>query len=412
MSSAPANYNTALKSLLSRDSTPKLGLERMSKLVEALGNPQNKFESIHVAGTNGKGSTCAFLNSLLQQRFEKVGLYTSPHLACARERIQINSGLISEELFVEAERVVAAAADEIGEKPTFFERVTAMAFWAFAEQGVSHAVIEVGLGGRLDGTNIITPATSVITRIDLDHCNFLGDTIEQIAFEKAGIIKRNVPVVTGWQDERALATIRRVARENSSEVIQVTQPSAHELGLRGEHQKHNAALAEAALHAVGIAISAEHTNNALAQTRWPARLEYVQHNVLIDGAHNANGVRALVSFLNKYEPERPIVLVIGTTDGHDCAAMVRELEPIAERIQKIWVTKSRSPRAAAPKPMFKQLANIAPSEIAPHISSALASAAKIAGTEALTVVTGSLYVAGEARGLFIEMPTDSELPIF
>lgn len=407
-----SDYERTLKSLLFSDSTPKLGLERISKLLEVIGNPQNAFRSFHVAGTNGKGSTCTFLNSLLRDRFDRVGLYTSPHLLCARERIQINSELISESLFTKAERVVANAAEQIGEKPTFFERVTAMAFWAFAEQGVSDAVIEVGLGGRLDSTNVINPVASVITRVDVDHRKFLGNTIEKIAFEKAGIIKPGIPVVTGWQDAGALDVIRQVASERGSSLEVVDNEYHGQLNLLGEHQKQNAALAVKAVREAGIELSDAQIANGLLNARWPARLEFVQSDppILVDGAHNANGMRALVKFLGMQAQAR-FNIVIGATEDHDFEAIACEFEPIKSNINKFFVTKSRSPRAKAPEELVPALCKIAPYTLTRDVAAAMELAIS-EQSSALTVVTGSLYVAGEARSLFIEMPSDPELPQF
>lgn len=404
-------YSESLKRLLTSDSTPKLGLARIEALLCALGNPEKSFKSIHIAGTNGKGSTCAFTASLLQQTLPRVGLYTSPHLLCARERIQINRELVSEDLFCEAERIVHEAAERINEQPTFFERTTAMAFWIFAKELVDVAVIEVGLGGRLDSTNIITPLASVITRIDIDHCDFLGTSLEAIASEKAGIIKQEIPVVTGWQDERALEVIRSVALSSSAPLTEPNKPYAYELSLLGEHQTHNAALAVAAVDAAGISLSDDQIKRALAHTQWPARLELVQQEppVLVDGAHNPNGMRALVHHLSKSVD--PLVFVIGTTKGHDSDAMIKELLPIKGRITGIFATQSRSPRAEDPKQWVVKAEELAPSKAMRDVPQALDAAMQLANTcSGLTIVAGSLYVAGEARGLFFEMPIDPQLP--
>jgi len=409
-----SDYEHALKSLLFSDSTPKLGLDRIRRLLEAIGNPHNGFKSFHVAGTNGKGSTSAFINSLLQERSDRVGLYTSPHLLCARERIQINSELISESLFAKAERIVTNGAQQIGEKPTFFERITAMAFWAFAEQNVSHAVIEVGLGGRLDATNVVNPIVSVITRVDVDHCNFLGNTIEKIAFEKAGIIKPGVPVVTGWQDAHALQVIKQVASERESSLAVVQQEYNGQLGMLGDHQKQNAALAVIAVREASIELSEAQIKSGVSKARWPARLEFVQSDppILVDGAHNAGGMRALVRFLLSADVfNRNLNVVIGATEDHDFDAIVREFEPIKPNISRFFVTKSKSPRAKAPELLSPALSTIAPCTLTHDVHSAVRMAISERAS-ALTVVTGSLYVAGEARSLFIKMPSDPELPEF
>jgi dihydrofolate synthase/folylpolyglutamate synthase len=413
MNFSSPDYQRALTRLLRSESTPKLGLERTQTLLQALGNPQDHFKTIHIAGTNGKGSTCAFLASLLRQNFDRVGMYTSPHLLCARERILFNNDLIDEQLFCEAEHAVFEAAARINEQPTFFERVTAMAFWAFAQKKVDIAVIEVGLGGRLDATNVIHPVASVITRIDLDHCEFLGDTIESIAFEKAGIIKQRVPVITGWQDERALFVLQKLALDRECDLIDVKEPCQAELSLNGDHQTHNAALAMNAVKAAGISLTQAEIQQALAKTFWPGRLELIQTDppILIDGAHNPAGIRALVRYLEKRS--EPLNLVMGTTLGHDANAMVNELMPLRDRLVQCVATRSRSPRAEAPELLSQALSRLAPCFVSADLRSAIKNVeSKQMNPSALTIVTGSLYVAGEARGLFIDMPTDPELPNF
>ena len=252
---APLDYTKALERLFQSTSNPKLGFRRIQSLLDLLGNPHRNFKSIHVAGTNGKGSTCAFLSSLCQQGFSLVGKYTSPHLLCARERIQLNDQLVEETLFCEAEAIVNEASEKMGEMPSFFERLTAMAFWIFAQKKIDIAIIEVGLGGRFDATNVIHPLASIITRIDLDHQHLLGNTIEQIAYEKAGIIKNRIPVATGWQSHSAMQTIERVALEKHAPLHVVSEPCLYNLKLIGQHQKMNAALALQALSLAGLGLS-------------------------------------------------------------------------------------------------------------------------------------------------------------
>lgn len=400
------DYTGALKRLLTSDSTPKLGLQRIARILEALGNPERKFRSIHVAGTNGKGSTCALLAAALKEQYV-TGLYTSPHLLSARERIQINGHLISEQLFCEAEAAIDQMARKAGEQPTFFERMTAMSFWAFAQAKVEIAVVEVGLGGRLDSTNVIQPLACAITSISLDHCEFLGNTVAQIATEKAGIIKPGTPVVTGWQEPAALIAIAKVASERGAPLIEVRQPFTRKLSLSGKHQTRNAALALATLNASGLNLASDQIEHAFANTRWPCRLEKIPgHPIVIDGAHNPDGMRALVGNL---PADGPLTFIVGTTKGHDVAGMIEALEPLRARIQGVVLTKSRSPRAADPTELAKRFADLAPCEVIEAIPAAIEHALARGG---LTIVAGSLYVAGEARSLFFEMPIDAELPVY
>lgn len=410
------NYHQALSRLLSCESSPKLGLGRIEAILKELGNPERNFKSIHAAGTNGKGSTCAFLAAMCEQVYENVGLYTSPHLLCARERIQLNRQLISESLFCEAESTIFSASQRIGEMPSFFERMTAMAFWIFAQQKVDIAILEVGLGGRLDATNVVSPIASVITRIDLDHTHILGSTLELIAFEKAGIIKANVPVVTGWQDEAALKVISSVARDLRSPLTNVTNPFSKALPLQGEHQQKNAALAIAALEASDICLSDEQIQAGLASAKWPCRFELVQTNppVILDGAHNEAGMTALVQALaeSKIHSHQPIILVLGATEGHQSSNMIAALAPLKARLQETILTKSKSPRALSPYLMMEDVSLLSKNENAQSVSDALCIAKKRAiASNALIVVTGSLYVCGEARSHFYEMAADPELPL-
>ncbi len=374
-------YQAALKRLLNSGSMPKLGLERMREIAKMLGNPESQFPSFHVAGTNGKGSTCAYLESIFRHAGYRVGLYTSPHLACARERIQINRQLISEHDFVDLESRVPGDA-------TFFERMTAMAFLYFAQQKVDVAVIEVGLGGRLDATNIITPVVCGISRIDLDHQGILGNTIEEITREKMGIIKAGVPFVchpsAGWGPK-----LDSSFRWNDKLI-------------RPDYQAENASLAAAMIKASGWPISDEVIQQGIENMHWPCRYEFVRPNILIDGAHNPGGMRALISAL-RADNLKPEALWVGMTEGHNGAEMAQiwiDAFPDA----RVYVGQSKSPRALSKE----QVASYFPSPQGgegPGVRFPI-------GEGRILVVTGSLYWAGQIRAKFLEMPVDEEFGFY
>ncbi|MCI0745978.1 MAG: bifunctional folylpolyglutamate synthase/dihydrofolate synthase, partial [Verrucomicrobia subdivision 3 bacterium] len=304
----------------------KLGLENTRRLAALTGNPHEQLQFIHVAGTNGKGSTCAMLESIYRHAGRRVGLFTSPHLISFRERIQINRELISE---VEVEAQVEAMQELFkklpqGAHPTFFEVVTIMALRYFAAQRCNLVIWETGLGGRLDATNIVTPLASVITNVDLDHQKWLGQTVEQIAAEKAGIIKPQIPVVTSAR-EPALTVIRRAATEHNSEVhVVVTEPIKEPPpGLPGSHQGLNAALAEATVRVLQprIPVSAVAMRDGLKLVSWPGRLQMIRREgqtFLLDGAHNPAAALALREAIEELRPEHPRALVLAIMRDKDC----------------------------------------------------------------------------------------------
>lgn len=385
-------YNTALQRLFDSGALPKLGLERMRELMAALRNPQDSYPIFHVAGTNGKGSTCAFLESILRAAGYKTGLYTSPHLTCARERIQINREPVSETDFVRLEQ-------QVGLEATFFERMTAMAFLYFAEQQVDVGIIEVGLGGRLDATNIVRPVVCGISRIDLDHQAILGDSLEQIAFEKAGIIKPGVPAFYNSQDacvERILSPLcKRGVRGDFD----------FELGLKGPHQIDNASLAVSMIRASEFFVSEQAIMDGLASTQWPCRYELVSHEplILLDGAHNPAGTRALIRALRVDQrfQDRALTLWIGLTEGHDAAEIAKLWFDFAPHA-RVFCGQSKSLRALPADLVAKYFreagygASINGGDLSPEA---------LAQGEAL-IITGSLYWAGEIRSRFLSMPVD------
>lgn len=405
------------------------GTERVRRILDLLGRPERAFASIHVAGTNGKGSVCAMVESVLRAEGVRTGLYTSPHLVRFHERIRVNGVPIGDAdlaACVDAvEAAAARAADGRSGEATFFEIGTAVAFEHFRRAGVQAAVIETGLGGRWDATNVVDPLVSAICEVDLDHCEYLGRTVAEVAAEKAGILKPGRPVVCGATAPEAVAVIRAAASAvgapviDAASAVSVRRASAGLEGQRlsistaqadlppvclpllGRHQAANAAVAVAVLEAFGRAAGAEIGAKAfvrgLESVRWPARLQVLERDppVLLDGAHNPHGARALAAALDELRERRPIGLVAGVLADKDAGGFFRALAP---GVGRCWTVPVRSERASAPE--------------------ALCAAARAAGIEAIATasvdagvgaarewarqdgggwvcIAGSLYLAGE-----------------
>jgi dihydrofolate synthase/folylpolyglutamate synthase len=406
--------------------TAKLGLDRISALLEALGNPQQSCRIVHVAGTNGKGSTCAMIESALRAAGYRTGLFTSPHLVEPTERIQIAGGPVNAAQFAAAFDQVHAAAEtllrqeQIDLHPTYFETVTAMALLLFRECGVEFAVLEVGLGGRLDATNVVTPELCVIAPIDFDHEAFLGKSLESIAGEKAGILKPGVPAVFSAQrpeaarvlDQRAAALGVSVNRSSEITVSGVALDARGSeftwLGARvrcplaGEHQVENARTAIAALLRLGL--QPEAIRQGIAKTVWPGRLERVAENpeIILDGAHNPASARALAAYLDRfYDPAR-VWLIYGAMRDKAVSEMAAILFPRAGHIILTAPAQARSLRPES----IRDLADHDSIQVAPDIQAALHLAAAAAPGDAI-FVTGSLFLVGEARALLV---SDAILP--
>jgi dihydrofolate synthase/folylpolyglutamate synthase len=386
------------------------GLETTRALAARAGDPQNRLRFLHVAGTNGKGSTCAFLASIYRAAGLRVGLYTSPHLVSFRERIQVDGRLIPE---AEVARLTAelrahcdgAPASGPALQPTFFEFVTVLALRYFAEQQCDLVVWETGLGGRLDATNIVTPLASVITNISLDHTQWLGDTLEKIAAEKAGIIKPRVPVLKADDPPEVLAVFERVARENDAPLRIVTATDTQhppldriELPLLGEHQRLNAALALATVKLLqpSLPVSAHAIERGLREVQWPGRLQLIRtaagQDILLDGAHNPAGAEQLRGALAKHFPGRPPALLLGVLADKDSTGIVRALAPLAGRIYTVPVDSPRSLPAAELAAACRAAHPAA--KVIPCASAA--KALERAAAAPFLVVTGSLYLVGEA----------------
>ncbi len=373
----------------------KLGLDNVQRLLSELKLPSAGQKFIHVAGTNGKGSTCAFMHSILKAGGINAGLFTSPHLIHFGERIRDSQGMITSE-------EIAAGVVRLRERvagwdphPTFFELTLALALEWFAQRGNPWVVLETGLGGRLDATNAVTPAVSVITPIGWDHMDMLGDTLEKIASEKAGIIKPGVPVVTMRQEAEAMEVISRVAAERGASLTIVETAWHEEAGLAGPHQRWNAAMAVAALRAAGFSFDEEVISRGLREVQWPARFQKVG-GCIIDGAHNIDAARVLAQTWSEQFPGEKAEVIFGAVAGKDTAAVLRELAPIAG----CWhFTSFESPRALPPDTLhdiWKGL-GLASCPVATHAR--VAEALKAMKAEARVLISGSLYLAGEALAL-------------
>ena len=381
------------------------GLARVQKLAALAGNPEKKLRFIHVAGTNGKGSTCAILESIYRAAGLRVGLVTSPHLVSFRERIQINRQLISENEIV---RLVAEIQPLLKQfpadnHPTMFEVVTVMAVKYFAEQNCDLVVLETGLGGRLDATNIVTPLVSVITNIALDHTEWLGDTLEKIAVEKAGIIKPGVPVVTAEGRSEALGVIQKIASEKNAPVVKVNSEfriQNSELSLLGEHQKQNAALAAATVRVLQkeIFVSDQQIKIGFQNVSWPGRLQLIERGgqkILLDGAHNVAGAETLRATLEKdFAGSRP-VFIFGALADKNWPDICRLLAPLTAKIITVPVASKRTATAEELASGFRSLNP----NLSVRAMADLVEAINASKDEPFVVITGSLYLVGEALEL-------------
>ncbi len=383
----------------------KLGLENTQRLAAEAGNPQERLRFIHVAGTNGKGSTCAMLESIYRAAGLRVGLFTSPHLVSFTERIQVNRRRISQEDVARGVEEMRERIQSLGAEahPTFFEAVTVLALDYFAREKCDLVVWETGLGGRLDATNIVTPLASVITNVQLDHQQWLGNTAAEIAREKGGIIKPGVPVLTATDDAAALSVISEIARSQPAPLTVVGRAEIEglegmEVSLAGEHQKVNAALALAVARVLAgtIPVTEEARREGLATTEWAGRLQTVERAggqiVLLDGAHNPAGAQTLAAALGARFGGRRPALILGTMRDKDCAGICEILAPLAG---KIYLAQVASERAADPEllaGLCRRSNAAAPALVCGSVGEALA----LTDEEPLVVVAGSIHFVGEA----------------
>ena len=434
-----------LLSLLGDIRTANFGLDRMERLMALLGNPHHVFRAVHVAGTNGKGSTAAFIEAGLRAAGQSVGLYTSPHLVRFNERVRLEGEEISDPDFARSVEEVQAANERIAaergpaEHPTFFESVTAAAFTSFRNAGVGWGVVEVGLGGRLDATNVLKAELGVVTPIDFDHERFLGKDMASIAAEKAGIFKAGMHVAVAPQHPEVTAALEQRAAELGIPLVragvdwiahQITDEhgcygfqarrhsSAEEnedagtnktgtsrgievsLRLPGEHQVVNALTAIIALDLAGV--DAESIARGVSATTWPGRLERIPGSpeILLDAAHNPAGARTLARFLKRHERGRTIHLIYGAVRDKAVDEIAGVLFP---RVDRVILTRSRVTRSARPRTLLDLVDHHHPSiSIAPNLGEAVDEARSRAAAGDLIVIAGSIFLVGEALEMMQE----------
>ena len=414
------SYTNCLKAMYGlRRFGIKFGLFTIASILKRLDNPQDGFSCIHVAGTNGKGSIASALSSILQLAGYKVGLYTSPHLVKFNERIRINNLPISDKNVVKSYKAVNKVIQS-DLKATFFELTTAMAFYEFNRQRVDWAVIETGMGGRLDATNIIKPVISIISNISVEHQRYLGSTIGQIASEKGGIIKKSVPVITGVKQKKAISVLKKMAAKQSAHFYRLgnefrvrrnkdkrfsyfginTVWRNMRTGLLGNHQIDNAAIVLAACEILSqnkTNLSFQSIKQGLAQNRWPGRLEIVSSSplILLDGAHNLIAARRLGKFLSDNLTDRNITLIAGILDDKPYAAMLAALLPLCN---KAILTRPKIDRALSPEKLFPAAKKIIQDiQIIPDVGKAIKYAIETASVNDAICIAGSLYLVGEAK---------------
>lgn len=419
MRNSDSRYKSALKYILSRELFGmKLGLENISRFLDYLGNPEKKFPSVHIAGTNGKGSTAAYLDSILRQAGYKTGIFTSPHLVDFRERIKVSGGQIGKQYitnFIEKHKKTIS-----GYKITFFEVCTALAFEYFADKKVDIAIIETGLGGRLDATNTMIPLLSIITDISYDHTHILGNTLRKIAFEKAGIIKKDVPILTGILLPPAMHEIDRVCRQRKSPLYRLLAKDFSELNksfnfhfhhgnldlrklessLPGKHQILNAVLSIRVLQllkASGFAVSSCHIRAGLKKTVWPGRFQTLKQKgkptVILDVGHNPAGFKAMINCFKTLYPNRKADIVVGMVSFKDLKKSLAYLPHIA---RKVTVAPLKTHRSAKPIDMARILrSKKVPVTISSSITSAARKMINSAKTDDIIIVCGSHYGVGE-----------------
>ncbi|MDR3401348.1 MAG: bifunctional folylpolyglutamate synthase/dihydrofolate synthase [Chthoniobacter sp.] len=383
----------------------KLGLENIRRLVEALkidvaGPRAPKF--LHVAGTNGKGSVCALLDACCRAGGWRTGLFTSPHLVTFRERIRLDGEMISEADVAEGLTKIRALAADWDHEPTFFEITTALALAWFQGKGAQVVVLETGMGGRLDATNVVTPAVCTLTPIDLDHQQWLGESLPDIAGEKAGILKPGVPAVSAPQADEVRAVFDEVARQQGTEVHYIDAPlEGYELALAGSHQPWNAALAVKTLSLAGLPVSVEAITRGLREVVWPGRFQQIHERFIIDGAHNPAAARRLALTWREVYGEKRASLILGILRDKDVHGICEALMPIAGRIMTVPV---QNPRSSTPHEIAKAIGKIAPRHECIAVRD-LPAAIRFAKDDARrTLITGSLFLAGEALALFEAQP--------
>lgn len=392
------NYREALAWLYGTQTFGiKLGLDNTRRLMAAAGNPHTRLQFIHVAGTNGKGSVCAMADSVLREAGMRCGLYTSPHLVDFRERIRVDGAMITEEEAASGLTLLREAAADWDHAPTFFELATVLAAWWFDRVAADIVVWETGMGGRLDATNVVTPLVSVITPVGLDHEKWLGDTLAAIAAEKAGIVKRGVPVVSAPQSQEVLDVIGAKAETERARLIVVEKPREGDVGLVGAHQKWNAALALAALDAANLVPDDGTRARGLAAAKWPARFQCIGEHLVVDGAHNVPAAHALVDAWRSRFGSTKARLVFGALEDKKPEELLAVLRAVSDEIVFVPVNNVR----AAPVRQLKEAAATCGFSVIDEdtLAGVLAPAPVLP-----TLVTGSLFLAGEALALLGNLP--------
>ncbi len=415
-------------------------LDRVYAFLQELGNPQETFKAVHIAGTKGKGSTAAMTESMLRHAGYKTGLFTSPHLHTFRERIRVDGELIGQLEFADLVDSIKPAAKAVPGITTF-EVITGLAFKFFADQGVDVAVLEVGLGGRLDATNVIHPMVSAISSLSYDHTELLGHTISLIAWEKAGIIKQGVPVVSAPQKREAMEVIADVCETQQARLIKVGRDwqyrpirtedlklqyfeiwpgrqkrdaRTYRIRLLGRHQVINATVAYAVIQELirqGLEIPESAIATGMEQAQWPARFEILNRKpfVVLDSAHNKDSAQKLLIAIQDLLPHDKMHLIFGASRDKNIDGMLRTLVPLSD---KVWATRSKHPRAADPETVAAQVHEIFPDknvEVEGDVWNAMGKALSAAGEEDLICVTGSIFVAAAAREFWAAThPEDAE----
>ncbi len=420
---AKDSYNDCLETMYSlRRFGIILGLSTIKRILKGLGNPQEGMSFIHVAGTNGKGSIASTLSTILHLSGHKVGLYTSPHLVRFNERICINNRPISNKNVVSSYKAVKKVHHGTRE-PTFFEFATAMALNEFGRRKVDWAIVETGMGGRLDATNVIKPALSLITNISLEHKDYLGETISSIAREKGGIIKKNVPVVSGVRQKKVISILKGIAESQSAPFyrfgdafrvrrnrdgtfnyfgIENVWPNMN-AGLVGSHQIDNAALVLAAcevLNKKNLGLPLQCIKDGLEQNRWPGRLEIISRRplILLDGAHNFIAARTLAGYLSENFADRNITLIVGILADKPYVSMLKSLIPHCSRVV---LTRPKIDRALAPEKLYHIVREkITDIRVIPNVDEAVVHAVETTPPDGVICIAGSLYVVGEAKETF------------
>jgi dihydrofolate synthase/folylpolyglutamate synthase len=371
----------------------KFGLENVQRLLTALDKPQESLKFIHVAGTNGKGSVCAILDSLARSAGIRTGLFTSPHLVRFNERIQVNGNPINDNSVASGIHRIREAIHE-GEHPTFFEITTALALDYFRSWNVDLVILETGLGGRLDATNVVTPLVSVLTSIDLDHQKLLGNSLTEIALEKAGIIKTGIPVISVPQPMQVRRVIEQTAAERSAPLYYVDRPIRDLfVGLPGSHQRINAAAACESLVHAGFQLSEQVRRKGLATVFWPGRFQRVGARIVLDGAHNPAASQRLVETWKECVGEERPTIIFGGLQEKDLRKMIFLLSKMATRF---YIVPVQSRRAAAPGEIQSLVPEHVPSSTFSSVSDALMLAQQ--STE-MILITGSLFLIGEVLAL-------------